>query len=43
MYGLIAQGKVPRTLAVTTLALTALILLAGCVASATNEDSEHAT
>ena len=43
MYGLIAQGKVPRTLAVTTLALTALILLAGCVASATNEDSEPAT
>ncbi|WP_418763060.1 glycoside hydrolase family 3 protein [Enteroscipio rubneri] len=27
----------------TTLALTALILLAGCVASATNEDSEPAT
>lgn len=43
MYGLIAQGKVPRTLAVTTLALTALILLAGCVASAANEDSEPAT
>ena len=43
MYGLIAQGTVPRTLAVTTLALTALILLAGCVASATNEDSEPAT
>ena len=43
MYRLIAQGKVPRTLAVTTLALTALILLAGCVASAANEDSEPAT
>ena len=43
MYGLIAQGKVPRTLAVTTLALTALILLAGCVASRRMQDSEPAT